>query len=62
MAALRLKANAFVRAAPSARGEPLGLARKGSVLMRIEKTAPDGWLAVDWRGGVGWVWGRMVEN
>ncbi len=62
MAALRLAANAFVRAAPSAAAEPLGLARRGDALIHTGETAPGGWLRVDWRGGTGWVWSGLTEG
>lgn len=61
VAALRLAANAFVRAAPRADAEPLGFARRGDALAGTGETAPDGWRAVDWHGRVGWVWGGLTE-
>ena len=60
MAALRLTANAFVRAAPHADAAPLGFVRKNAALAFGGKSTPDGWHAVDWRGETGWVSGKMA--
>ena len=62
MAALRLSANAFVRAAPRAGSAPLGVAHRGDALLCAGRTTPDGWRAVHWNGRIGWVWGGMAEE
>ena len=61
MAALRLSANAFVRAAPRAGSAPLGVAHRGDALVSADRITPDGWHAVHRNGRIGWVWGGMVE-
>ena len=61
MTAVRLARNAFVRRAPDADAAPLGLARRGDRLTAFG-TQKNGWLAVEWNGRVGWVWGRLAEK
>ncbi len=58
--AVRLAANALVREAPSAAAAPLGLARRGSRLPAAGNKK-DGWIAVEWNGLAGWVWGGLTE-
>ena len=57
----RLSANAFVRKRPRADAAPLGLVRRGERLTAVG-TKKDGWLAVEWNGIVGWVWGGFADR
>lgn len=59
MTAVRLARNAFVRRAPDAGAAPLGLAGRGECLT-VTGAVDGGWLAVEWNGLDGWVWGRFL--
>ncbi len=59
MTAVRLARNAFVRCAPDANAAPLGLARRGECLPTTG-AVNGGWLAVEWNGLAGWVWGSFL--
>ena len=59
---LRLAQSAWVRSGPSAAAEPLGVAKRGSALARVGQTPRGDWLAVAWRGGLGWVNGRFFTK
>ena len=58
---VRLAVNAFVREDPSSAAVPLGLAKRGSALAAAGDEK-DGWLAVEWYGQIGWVWGKVLED
>ena len=58
--AVRFRENCFVRAAPSAAGAVLGVAKRGDALPYGGKTR-GGWLAVEYLGTPGWVTGRFGQ-
>ncbi len=57
---LRLAANCFLREEPSRAAAPLGVGKRGMGLA-CAGPARDGWLPVEYRGGIAWVAGRFVE-
>ena len=50
--------NCFIRAAPSAAGTVLGVAKRGQILPYGGQISPEGWKLILWRGAPGWVTGR----
>lgn len=58
---LRLTANCFLRAGAGPAAAPLGVGKRGAVLAAAGEKK-DGWIAVEWRGGVAWVAGRFAEG
>lgn len=56
---IRFGRNCYIRATPSAAGTVLGVAKRGNALPYGGATAPNGWLAVVYRGEIGWVSGRI---
>ncbi len=59
---VRFRENCFVRAAPSAAGAVLGVMKRGKALPFGGGVTDDGWIAVEYRGGVGWVAGRLAKR
>ena len=58
----RFRENCFVRDAPCAAGAVLAVMKRGQALPRAGRAGVNGWLAVVYRGNVGWVAGRFVEG
>ena len=58
---VRFRENCFVRAAPSAAGAVLGVMKRGQALPFGGGVTGDGWIAVEYRGAVGWVAGRLAK-
>ena len=58
---VRFRENGFVRAAPSAAGAVLGVMKRGDALPFTGEVTGKGWIAVEYRGSVGWVSGRLVN-
>ena len=58
---VRFRENCFVRAAPSAAGAVLGVMKRGQALPFGGGVTGDGWIQVEYRGGVGWVAGRLAK-
>jgi len=59
---VRFRQNCFVRAAPSAAGAVLGVAKRGDALPFGGKVTRQGWIMVEYRGRTGWVAGRFGES
>lgn len=58
---VRFRENCFVRAAPSAAGAVLGVAKRGDALPFAGEATDEGWIAVDYRGALGWVTGKLAK-
>ena len=58
---VHLMDNCFIRAAPSAAGAVLGVAKRGQSLPYGGRTTPEGWRLILYRGVPGWVTGRSCE-
>ena len=58
---VRFRENGFVRATPSAAGAVLGVMKRGGALPFGGEATDDGWIAVNYRGSVGWVAGRLAK-
>ena len=58
---VRFRENCFVRAAPGARGRALGVVKRGEALPLAGKGMAGGWMAVEYRGRVGWAAMRFAD-
>lgn len=58
---VRFRENCFVRAVPSSAGAVLGVAKRGDALPFAGEATGEGWIAVEYRGALGWVTGKLAK-
>lgn len=58
---VQFRENGFVRSWPSAAGAVLGVVKRGMALPFVGEVTGGSWIAVEYRGEVGWVSGRLAK-